>query len=57
MATCAKDPQGLKYYFKTYQDQTIRVVDLNRFDLNAKEIKRVAATTEQVIVDASSTLK
>jgi len=39
MLTCARDPQQLKYYFKTYDDQNIRFVDLSKFDLNAKALK------------------
>lgn len=39
--TCAKDPQNLKYFFRTYDDQTIRVVDLTQFDLDAAKIKSI----------------
>jgi choloylglycine hydrolase len=39
MITCARDPQSLKYYFRTYDDQNIRYVDLSKFDLDAKDIK------------------
>lgn len=42
MLTCVRDPQSLRYYFKTYQDQTIRMVDLSSFDLNAKTIKKMS---------------
>lgn len=55
--TCARDPQALKYYFKTYNDQTIKVVDLTKFDLSAKEIKRAKMTGKQPIVDVSAELK
>lgn len=57
MITAVRDPQSLKYYFKTYDDQTIRVVDLKRFDLNAKEIKQADTSGVQPIVDVSSSLK
>jgi choloylglycine hydrolase len=56
--TCVRDPQSLKYYFKTYDDQTMRVVDLNQFDLNATSIKSVSiAKYQQPVVDISSELR
>lgn len=39
--TCARDPQSLKFYFRTYDDPSIRVIDLNQFNLEDKNIKRV----------------
>jgi len=57
MVTCARDPQALKYYFKTYEDQTIRMINLASFDLNAKAIKQASTSGEQPIVDMSSELK
>src|SRR3989344_355194 len=41
MVTCARDPQSLKYYFKTYEDQTILMIDLNAFDLDETKIKKM----------------
>lgn len=56
--TCARDPQTLKFYFKTYNDQTIREVTLSGFDLDAKAIKSLKADTfKQKFVDISSDLK
>ena len=37
--TCARDPQSLKYYFKTYDDQNIKVIDLSDFDFNVSNVK------------------
>ena len=37
MVTTARDPQSLRYYYKTYDDQTIRMVDLTKFDLPGQE--------------------
>jgi choloylglycine hydrolase len=52
--TVMRDPQNLKVYFKSYQDQTIRMVDLKRFDLDAKEIMRLpTAADSQPVVDMS----
>lgn len=57
MMTCVKDPQTLKYYYRSYEDQTIRFVSLNAFDLNAKEIKKYRAVGSQTAVDSSLLLK
>ncbi len=38
-ATSVKDPQSLRYYFKTFDDQTIQMIDLTDFNLNANAIK------------------
>lgn len=57
MITCVKDPASLAYYFKTYDDQTIKKVDLNQFDWSAKKIKRVSTKGTQHIQDISSQLK
>lgn len=56
-ATCVKDPKTLKYYFRTYEDQTIRMVDLNKFDLNAKTIQQAQVTGDQTAVDFTANLK
>lgn len=55
LATTVKDPQHLKYYFKTYDDQTIKMIDLNAFDLNANAIKSVTMNATQTIIDVSKT--
>ena len=57
LITCVKDPQTLKYYFRTFEDQSIKVVDLKKFDLNAKDVKRVNTSGKQIAVDISDTLK
>ena len=52
--TVMRDPQNLRMYYKSYDDQTLRVVDLNRFDLDAKEIMRLPTASEtQPVVDMS----
>lgn len=55
--TCARDPQSLKYYFRSYDDQNIKFIDLNKFDLNAKEMKAVNVTGQTKATDVSSLLK
>lgn len=57
LMTCVRDPQGLNYYFKTYQDQTIKVISLRQFDLNAKALKTLNVTGQSKALDISSQLK
>ena len=56
--TCARDPQTLKYYYKTYANQTIKVFDLNNFDPNSKDIL-VLNTNEgaQTVINVTNKLK
>ncbi|RUQ85405.1 choloylglycine hydrolase family protein [Legionella septentrionalis] len=53
LATTVKDPQNLKYYFKTYEDQSIRVIDLQQFDLNSKELISISFSGKQAVTDVS----
>jgi len=55
--TSVRDPQALKYYFKTYENPSTAVVDLNAFDLNATTIKKWRIKGEERIKDISSQLK
>lgn len=55
--TSVKDPQALKYYFRTYDDQTIKFVDLNEFDLSAPEIKKAGTSGSTPAVNVSKALK
>lgn len=57
MVTCVRDPQALKFYFKTYEDQNIKVIDLKKFDFNAQKVKRLNVSGVQSIIDISSDLK
>ncbi len=57
MITSAKDPQNLRYYYKTYDDQTLRMVDLKKFDLDAKTVKKLKTKSDQPIVDMSKQLE
>lgn len=57
LMTSVKDPINSKYYFRTYADQEIKVIDLKKFDLNAKTIKRINLAGTQPINDVSNTAK
>jgi choloylglycine hydrolase len=52
-----RDPEALNYYFKTYEDQTIKKVNLKKFDFNAKTIKKWKATGKGAAEDISAQLK
>lgn len=53
LATTVKDPQNLKYYLRTYGDQSIRVLDLNAFNLDSKDLMTVNISTKQPVTDES----
>lgn len=55
--TCVRDPNTLKYYFKSYANQSVKVIDLNKFDLNSKSIAQANTNDSNKVVDISSTLK
>lgn len=51
--TTVKDPTHLKYYFKSYEDQSLKMLALNELDLNAKSIKTFSMNGTQAITDIS----
>lgn len=55
--TAVRDPQSLKYYFRSYNDQAISVVDLSKFDFDAKEVKKWKVTGTQEVVDVTGNFK
>lgn len=55
--TVARDPQNLRYYLRTYNDQTIRMVDLKKFDPESKEMLTLDVMGyRQAVVDISADL-
>lgn len=57
LVTSVKNPQSLTYYFKTYDNQSISMVNLKKFDLDAKNIKRATTNGTEEIIDVSASLK
>jgi choloylglycine hydrolase len=55
--TMVRDPASLRYYWRTYDDQTIRMVDLTKFDLNANELKIMSTKSKQSFVDMTGQIK
>jgi choloylglycine hydrolase len=53
MLTVARDATNLRYFYHTYDDQTLRMVDLSKFDLDAKSTKKINTRSEQTIVDVT----
>lgn len=53
LLTTMRDPENLRIYFKTYDDQTVRVIDLNKFDLDAKVVKQISTKGKQTVLDVS----
>lgn len=57
LVTVARDPTNLKYYFKTYEDQNVRMVDMNNFDKEGKEILTISTVGKPTYTDISKELK
>lgn len=54
LATCVRDPQSLRYYLRTYENQSIKMVDLKTFDPTSKQLKRLSLSGPQPIHNVSS---
>ncbi|MGA8163906.1 MAG: choloylglycine hydrolase family protein [Waddliaceae bacterium] len=52
LLTSVKDPNRLRYYFKSYDDQTIKWIALKDFDLNVKTIKSVGTKGKNTTFNA-----
>ncbi|MCH9754048.1 MAG: linear amide C-N hydrolase, partial [Alphaproteobacteria bacterium] len=57
LLTSVKDPQALKYFYRSYHNQAIQYIDLHQFDLNAKTIKAIKVQGKQQTLDVSSSLR
>lgn len=55
--TSAADLKNLKYYFRTYENSRIRVVDMKTLDLDAKEIRTISMHGEEQVEDVSAKAK
>lgn len=53
LATSVKDPKKSQYFLRTYEDQSIKMIDLNTFDKKAPELVFINVKGEQPIVDIS----
>ena len=55
--TGASDLANLRYYYRTYDDSRIRVVDLKDMDLDASQIKTIRMAGSENIEDVSKLAK
>jgi choloylglycine hydrolase len=55
--TSAADLKNLRYYFRTYDNSRIRMVDMKAVDLAAKEIRTILMKGEEQIEDLSGKAK
>ena len=55
--TIARDGFNLRYYYRSYEDQSIHMIDMKQLDLDAKEIKTFPIDSDQPIADLSAKLK
>ena len=55
--TSASDLKNHRYYFRTFDNSRIRMIDLKKMDLDAKEIKTISMAGQEVIEDLSSKAK
>jgi choloylglycine hydrolase len=52
--TSAADLKNLRYYFRTYENSRIRMIDLKVVDFDAKEIRTISTKGEEQIEDVTS---
>src|ERR1700691_4942903 len=55
--TSAADLKNLRYYFRTFDNSRIRMVDMKAMDLDAKEIRTISMKGEEQIEDVSGKVK
>jgi len=55
--TSAADLKNLRYYFRTFDNSRIRMIDLKAVDFDAKEIRTISIKGEEQIEDVTSTAK
>lgn len=55
--TSASDLKNLRYFFHTFDNRRIKMIDLTKVDLNAKQIATISMAGKEVIEDISSQAK
>jgi choloylglycine hydrolase len=55
--TSAADLKNLRYYFRTYENSRIRMIDLKAVDFDAKEVRTISIQGKEQIEDVTSTGK
>jgi len=57
MITTVRDSKNIKFYYKTYEDQSIKMVDLKKINTNIHKIIKLTTDSEQGSVDISNKLR
>lgn len=57
IATTVKDSSNIKYYYRTSDDQAVRVIDLSKINMNDKTVKTIPMTSEAKIEDVTASAK
>ena len=55
--TAASDLQNRRYFFRTYENSRIRMIDLDKVDLDAENVKTISMSGEEVFENLSGTIK
>ena len=55
--TSASDLKNLRYYFRTYENSRIRMIDLRAVDLDVKQIRTISMKGQEEIEDVSAKAK
>ncbi|WP_299470173.1 choloylglycine hydrolase family protein [uncultured Gimesia sp.] len=55
--TSVSDLKNQRYYFRTYDDSTIRMVNLNSFNLDGDQIQTISIQGQEQIIDVSGCAK
>lgn len=56
MLTTVRDPTNLKYFYRTYEDNTTKMLDLSQIDFTVTTIKSLKLTSKQPIINMSKQL-
>jgi len=57
MLTTVRDSKNLKFYYRTYEDQTIKMLDLKSMNKNGTKIRRISTDSKQSFINISEKLK
>lgn len=55
--TAASDLQNCRYFFRTYENSRIRMIDLHKVDLDAEGVKTISISGKEVFEDVSGKIK
>jgi len=56
MLTTVRDPKNLRFFYKTYEDQRMKMLDLHEINKNGKKIKVFSTASKQQYIDIGKKL-